>query len=299
MMKNKLIGIFVCMLFVSTIFPVSGNQILDSNSIQLPLGNTLYVGGDGPENYTKIQDAINDASDGDTVFVYDDNSPYYENVRVNKSITLMGENKETTVIDGRNIGFVVNVPVQYVTITGFKIINSGTGSGFAGVYVHHANHCLISGNIIENNHYGIFEEDSTYCNITKNIVNNNYYRGIVITSPFAHISKNVVTNTSWIGIDIHRITDSLICEMNHIESNGYTGIYLYKSNSNTIRNNNFIRNKHHALFVEGRNTWTNNYWGKSRFLPKLIFGWQEFGDRFPTMVDFDWHPAKEPYDIKV
>ena len=33
-------------------------------------GKTLYVGGSGEGNYTKIQDAINDSSDGDTVFVY-------------------------------------------------------------------------------------------------------------------------------------------------------------------------------------------------------------------------------------
>ena len=35
-------------------------------------GNTLYVGGTGEGNYTKIQDAIDNASDGDTVYVFDD-----------------------------------------------------------------------------------------------------------------------------------------------------------------------------------------------------------------------------------
>jgi hypothetical protein len=35
-------------------------------------GKTLYVGGTGEGNYTKIQDAIEDAVDGDTVFVYDE-----------------------------------------------------------------------------------------------------------------------------------------------------------------------------------------------------------------------------------
>jgi len=39
-------------------------------------GNTLYVGGSGPNNYTRIQDAIDDANDGDTIFVY--NGTYYE-----------------------------------------------------------------------------------------------------------------------------------------------------------------------------------------------------------------------------
>ena len=50
-----------------------------------PRGNVLYVGGSGPGNYTKIQDAVDDASDGDTVFVY--SGIYYETIFLtNKSI---------------------------------------------------------------------------------------------------------------------------------------------------------------------------------------------------------------------
>lgn len=72
-------------------------------------GNILYVGGSGPGNYTKIQDAINNSSNGDTVFVYDESSPYYENIVINKSMKLEGENKETTVIDGKYIDNVIRI----------------------------------------------------------------------------------------------------------------------------------------------------------------------------------------------
>ena len=37
--------------------------------------NISYVGGSGPGNYSKIQDAIENATKGDTVFVFDDSSP--------------------------------------------------------------------------------------------------------------------------------------------------------------------------------------------------------------------------------
>ena len=51
----------------------------------------MYVGGSGPNNYTTIQSAIDDAVDGDTVFVYDDSSPYREHLLIETSINLLGE----------------------------------------------------------------------------------------------------------------------------------------------------------------------------------------------------------------
>ena len=110
MNKNILIVIGITILFLGPcIIPtVAMDNLKESHIIQYS-GKTLYVGGSGEGNYTKIQDAIDDASDGDTVFVYDDSSPYYENVIVDKSINLIGEDKETTVVDGGRIGSVVIV----------------------------------------------------------------------------------------------------------------------------------------------------------------------------------------------
>jgi len=58
-----------------------------------------------------------DAKNGDTVFVYDDSSPYYENIIVNKSIILIGENRGTTVIDGGGYGDVITVIKDQVNIS--------------------------------------------------------------------------------------------------------------------------------------------------------------------------------------
>ena len=98
-MKKKIIGILVCMLLISTVvLPVSGTLTVDRTSKPLLYRGTLYVGGSGPGNYSTIQSAINDAVDDDTVFVYDDSSPYNENVVVDKSIELTGEDKNTTIM---------------------------------------------------------------------------------------------------------------------------------------------------------------------------------------------------------
>ena len=68
-MKRKWLAVGIILLFIGTaIIPSSGQNIEKSSSASR--GNWLYVGGSGPGNYTKIQDAIDNASDGDTLFVY-------------------------------------------------------------------------------------------------------------------------------------------------------------------------------------------------------------------------------------
>jgi len=71
-----------------------------TSTTSLSNGDTLYVGGTGPGNYSTIQDAIDAANTGDTVFVF--NGTYtgevgYYGVYVDKSINLVGENKYTTI----------------------------------------------------------------------------------------------------------------------------------------------------------------------------------------------------------
>ena len=52
-----------------------------------------------PYDYPTIQEAINHADEGDTIFVY--NGTYSEpQVTLRKPLQLIGENKSTTIIDG-------------------------------------------------------------------------------------------------------------------------------------------------------------------------------------------------------
>ena len=112
---------------------IDGNTTHDF--ILTPLGNILYVGGLGPGNYTTIQAAINDASDGDTVFVYDGSSPYYENVIVDVSVNLIGENKKSTVIDGSWSGNTIRITKSSVAVANFSVVNSGQSIWAWGISV--------------------------------------------------------------------------------------------------------------------------------------------------------------------
>ena len=139
------------MLLVGTVLPVSGTLIIDTTTSSNISGNTLYVGGTGEGNYSKIQDAINDAVDGDAVFVYALSSPYYENVVANKSINLIGEDKNMTVIDGGGSSKVVDISANNVNFNGFTVRNA---SSKIGIRIS-SSYNKISGNIISNSKQGI------------------------------------------------------------------------------------------------------------------------------------------------
>ncbi|UCF12723.1 MAG: hypothetical protein JSW06_00300 [Thermoplasmatales archaeon] len=170
-MKKKLLGIFVCTLLITTALPVSGTIMIERSSTVAFNGNTIYVGGTGPNNYSTIQEGINAATNNDTVFVYDDSSPYYENVNVNKPIELIGEDKDTTIINGRNLSPVIRISANWTTISGFTITN-----GTAGVLTDNnepSEYAVVSGNIISDNYGAGVELYSIYSTISRNIIKNN------------------------------------------------------------------------------------------------------------------------------
>jgi len=84
--KKLVIGILVLFAGIS-IIPSSATNFEVNKPSPMCLGcNTLYVGGTGSGNYSKIQDAIDNASYCDTVFVLDDSSPYYENIVIDNAL---------------------------------------------------------------------------------------------------------------------------------------------------------------------------------------------------------------------
>ena len=93
---------------------------------------TWYVDDSGGSSFTKIQDAITSANDGDTITVRDGN--YLENVRVNKSLTIQSEDGSAlTIIQAVSSGdHVFNVTANYVNISGFTTAGA-TGWDSAGI----------------------------------------------------------------------------------------------------------------------------------------------------------------------
>jgi parallel beta-helix repeat protein len=242
-MKRKWLTVIILLLFIEIItIPTTAQYTMK----QLPKsrGNWLYVGGSGPGNYTNIQDAVEDASNGDTVFVF--SRLYMENIYVNKSITFIGENKNTTIVDGKKVGDVFFIVSDNVTITGFTIRKCG-GIVPIGIYIR-SDHNTIVDNIIKDNPDGIWLWDgSSYNNIQKNILINNSDNGIhVYRSSKNHITSNSIRNSED-GIYLFIDANENFILNNSIE-NCSQGIYIQDSSYHTVMNNS-IKNSDAGIYA--------------------------------------------------
>ena len=260
-------------------------------------GLWLYVGGSGPGNYTTIQSAINAANPGDTVFVY--SGTYVENVVVDTSLTLEGEEKGNTIIDASKLGNAVEITADGVVVSGFTM-QHGFGTGFfggGGIKLVNTRNCTICDNIIvDNDLFGICvtsDNASSYTTIAENIIAENgnpLYGGFNIwlyQSPHNTISNNTITNGNGYGIGLCYWSTHSIVTGNMITDNKYDGIkgrFVYDnevyenmlrdnmcgigwyniSEKNHVYDNVFESSEYYGIFLRGESS--NNIIERNNFI---------------------------------
>ena len=240
--KALILGIIISFIGASVVPSISGaaDNMITHTLVKTFVAtdkNILYVGGPGGDNYTSIQDAIDAASNGDTVFVFDNSSPYYENIIVDKTIDLIGEDKQTTVIDGSGYGIVVDITVDLVNISGFTIQNSGGSSSDVGLCIESDYNTISDCNISSNNMDGILLDLSSDNTISDNTISLNGDDAIELyDSSHNVISNNIINLNDMDGIVLDLSSDNTISD-NTLSLNGDDAIVLYDSNHNFISNN--------------------------------------------------------------
>jgi len=214
--KSMIVGTIIVLVGASVVSAFSRNISIDTKSLNH--GNTLYVGGSGPGNYTRIQDAIDNTSDGDIVFVYDNLSPYMESLRIRKSIQLIGENKTTTIVNSSSQTTINSFDCDNIIIQGFTLLNhcSHTDETY-GVDLSFADNFSLTDTIIIGCHWGVHLAYCSNCSITNNEIRDGIF-----------------------GIDLYNVDTSTLSE-NHIIDNEF-GIELNNARTNMISSNVFINN---------------------------------------------------------
>ncbi len=243
----------------------------------------VYVGGTGPGNYTTIQAGIDAANAGDTVFVY--SRTYYECIIINKTINLIGERMDTTIIDAGNAGNGISIRPYYTigytrtanhthianftirnakqadkywegieiysydTISYITIENCNLHSNTHGIYLSRATHTVIKNcEILSNDVVGIIMGRSHYNSIQNCNISYNGYAGTVGGISLCDSSYNEITYCA-------------------LRSNSW-GVYISQSypggeesRGNSIYHNNFINNEHtpQAFDYYINNSWDNSY----------------------------------------
>lgn len=212
-------------------------------------------------NYTSIQEAVNNAQNGDTILV----SPgvYRENVNVNKELAIISSAdlsgdriNRTYVIGAVPTNNVFTINSGNVTISGFHIIGGPSGMDMreeVGIYLEGVQNCSLSNNSIVLNDVGINLNNSQRNFLYSNFIGLGSIGILLSGSNENKLSYNeVVTNRE--GISLENSANNTLTN-NSLHMNGL-GVYLNTSSGNTIYLNIFS-NFMNAL-DEGTNIWNSS-----------------------------------------
>ena len=207
-------------------------------------GATIYV----PQDYTTIQAAIDNANDEDIISVA--SGTYNENIIIQtKNISVIGENQETTFIEG-NTGPVVtiysNVPRTAIlsgfTITGGSGNNNNQGGG---VFITSASPTLRNLTVKNNSAYygaGIYinsYSDPLLDNLT--IYNNNNGEGIFINNDSDPMLTNITiyghTQSTGGGITVYNNSHPILAR-SIVWGNWSTELHLTQTSSIMVLDSN-------------------------------------------------------------
>jgi parallel beta-helix repeat protein len=296
-MKKKclVIGIII-LLFGMCVIPTNAKNIEKSQSILK--GNWLYVGGSGPGNYTKIQYAIDNASDNDIIYVY--SGIYNENIVINKSISLIGQDRDTTKILGANGTEIIRLQDCSVELTGFTIEKFNEIND-VGIILTDCWNCYIHKNKVIYCGTGLLMGDTDSTVISNNTIFNcttGMFISVIANITITH--NRIEGNGKGSGIELWGVAFGILYK-NYITRNSIMnyslGLDLFGAWSVFIQQNNFLGNAQDAAFMLSfLNKWNQNYWNQPSILPKIIPGRLGMRGQIPV-INVDWHPAQEPYDI--
>lgn len=203
---------------------------------------TITVDDDGGQNYKKIQDAIDNATHGNTIRVFE--GIYYENLILNKTIDLIGNGSANTTIDAGGSGNVVEISDTWVSITDFSITNSSSRWGKVGIKIDSSNNNQISNCNISNNRRGIYLYKSSNNQIINCSISNNKYGIWLSDSPNNQINNCRIYLNNQLGLFLADSPNNKLRD-NKLWDNRYNfGMHMVqKTNEQDIDTSNTINGK--------------------------------------------------------
>ena len=295
-MHQKQVAKFVALTFILV-------MMLCTISAQLSKASKTIV---VPDDYATISAAVNHASSGDTVLVK--SGVYHENVLINKSLTVMGENNKDTIVIGtggesRGQSTVFTLAADNVEISGFTIESldySPTSYCATGISVE-GDDCTITGNNIRNTYYGIFCSVQSSTTISGNNITDNFKDGVRFCGGALNkFSENNIAGNAKSGIAIEGYSNTI--SRNNITDNNI-GIGIASSYS-LVFGNTLTDNSNSGLYFAGSNNTisANNISGSKWGIYYTIHFAAPNGNKFyhNNFVDNEGNVGgSSPYNIQV
>ena len=215
--------------------------------------SVITVDKNGEEDYKSIQEAIDNAPEGSTVYIK--TGTYSEVINIKKKINLVGENKNSTIINpiSEKNKYAIRVRAPQVTIKSLSIINRGPGLYTTGIKI------VASKTQIED--CNIYDTPVGIAVFTSNniIKNCNFWgcrdEGIALLgSSFSECSNNKITGCEFYdncdGIELQYSSNNVISYCSFY-NNTHSGIDAIASsnNNNTISNCKIYNNAVHGIYL--------------------------------------------------
>ncbi len=316
-MAKKGMGVFIFMaiLIFIAIFPI--------NASTLPYGKIIFVDDDftnDPANHkwNSIQAAIDDAEEGDIIFIFA--GMYEENIFVDKGIKIIGENAESVIIDGNERLYAFNIIANNVFIENLTIINGLEAGIFTDCNNVSIKNCIIYGNDlygmelhgnnisienitiydvpvgikvssknislsnikIYNTDWGLIFEKAENCTVQGSFYDIENKSIWVCSATNITISNSTIYD-SFCGVWLYNTTNSTIISCNI--SNNKIGVKLQDSNSNEIINTNLMNNFGYGLYSENS---FNNTIHHNNFIGNGINAYDEGMNKWNSSVGNYW-----------
>ena len=267
MTNEKIAMILSIIILTIQLFPLFGNatpNVLKNFQDDNILSNKIIVDQSGSGDYIRIQDAIDNSSDGDTIYVHSGN--YTEQLVINKSISLIGiGNPLLYHVEKDSINILISC--DNVILKNISIINSNEGRS-KGILIKANNISIDNIDCLSRN--GIVVENVESISISNCRLNTSLCSIELSGTKNIFISDNTIINfvdmssKIYLGSSINAYISSNIFIGGYYPQGSWAALISNQNSINVTISNHFISNCSNA--ISGGNVVKNNVFYKCGYV---------------------------------